>query len=257
MRNRDETALLNTMAALHHAGRPFGLMTNVGPDEISCAKLLAASPTTKIVLRIWPGGGSGIDLGVRDYWLQNVAGYADRKLATYHQPNNELNDWSPSTIAWWRFQLIMADNMGFKLALPTPPTGTPDIGVYQRNDVLDLMRTVRDGDHLWTAHEYEIDGQGDWTLYRFLHHVYPTLPPDLRNNMPQVGFSEFGIQKMRDMPNDLWLSKVRGYQAELSKYDFVVGAALWSFGDSGQVTNPGENWEMDNFSNHLAQFMEV
>lgn len=237
------------MRNLHNAGRPFGLVTNVGPDEMSCAKLLEASPTTKIVLRIWPGGGSGMDLSVRDYWAQNIAGRPDRKLATFHQHNNEMNDWSPSAVAWWRFQLILADNMGFKLALPTPPTGTPDIGVYQRNDVLDLMRAVRDGGHLWACHEY-FRQDGTWELGRFVMHVYPTLPPDLRNNMPMVGFTEWGEQGARDWSADTFRTKIRQWRLLLD-YPWILGAATWTYGDSGSVTNPGENWQGDNYAGML------
>lgn len=250
MRNRDEAALLNAMAALHRAGRPFGLVTNVGPDEIPCDKLLGASPLTKIVLRIWPGGGSGMELNVRDYYNNITAGAPSRKLAHFHQVNNEMNDWSPAAIAWWKYQIILARD--FHLALPTPPMGTPEVAVYQRSDVLDLMRMVRDNGHLWAVHEYERPSQGDWTLGRFVRHVYPTLPPDLRNNMPMVGFTEWGDQGGRDWPPEVFSAKIAQWRVLLD-YPWIIGAAAWSYGDGGVPAYYGaEDWRPDNFANKLA-----
>lgn len=248
MRDYDQSALLALLKQMKVNKRPCPLILLLGPDEIAISQIKAVSPETTVILRVYPGAD------VPQYFdVMN----SERIKADAHQTENESTDWSPQGMTKRRNAMIWSQAHGFKLATPTPSTGYPDISNWSQPYVWDFLRFVRDNGHYLAIHEYDIAGQGDWTLYRFLHHVLPLLPADLQGNMPRVVFTEFGIQKARDMGRDQWLAYMKSWQAELSKYPFVVGAALWAVGDTGGSANPGEDWQADNWENKIDLLSQV
>lgn len=230
-------------------GRPCPLILLLGPDEITISRIKAASPETAVIMRVYPGDA------IVPYFKNNMNG--ERRKADAHQYDNESTDWTAQGIQRRRDAIKWADANDWTLALPTPPTGYPNVSEWSRPDVWDMLREIRNSKHYLALHEYDIAGQGDWTLYRFLHHALPLLPDDLRANMPRVVFTEFGIQKARDMSAETWLAYMKSWQAELTKYPFVIGAALWAVGSTGASANPGENWEADSWANKLDLLAQV
>lgn len=252
MRNVNYDAVLSLLAERHRAGKPIPFVTVVGQDEISCKDIKGASPLTKINLRIYRQGEDSLDMGVAQWIETNVEHFEPRWSADWLQPNNEVIRFDPDAIAWYRAALQYAESRGYKLAVPTWAVGNPgDMSIWLRSDVLDLLRAIRDGKHLLSLHEYDI-GAGDYGLGRFAHHVYPTLPADLRNNMPTVGFTEFGEQGGRNMPRDVLLGKMRTWQNLMAPYPWIVGGAIWTAGDTGNT-----DWQGDNIAANIDLLAQV
>lgn len=247
---------MSILSQMSSAGRPCPCLLLLGPDEMLVGQLKQVSPNTMIVLRVYPGGGSGHTMSGQEYFATYVDGNPNRQLVKYHQLDNEDTDFSQGALQMRMQRMAWIEAHGYREAAPTPATGNPDLSQWSQPYVWNFLRYVRDHGHIFTCHEYEI-GQGDWSLYRFLHRAYPQLPDDLKSNMPRMVFTEFGVQKMRDMPRDVWLSTVKEYQRELVKYPFVVGACLWSCGDTGNIASPGEDWTMDNYGNKIDLLLQI
>lgn len=231
--------MLDTM---RRAGRPCPVITLLGPDEIAPSRIRAVSPETTIILRVWRPGDDSLDLSARQYFERYIDPYPERASVRYHQISNEVVRFDPGAITFWIANMSWTQNHGpYRLAVPTWPTGTPDLSLWQRADILDMLRFIRNNGHILALHEY-YRGDLDWELGRFLHHVLPTLPEDLRNNMPRVAFTEWGQQGGATIGREAWKTFLSSGQRELSKYPFVIGGATWAVGDTGNVEWLGDNW---------------
>lgn len=254
MRNVNYNDVLALLAARHRNGNPIPFITVVGPEELSIRAIKGASPLTRVALRVWRQTDGSLAMTPAAYFAQYIEPVPDRLFADYHLVNNEVNDFSPDTISWWRMALIWAEKYGYKLACPTWATGNPgDLFVWQRADILDLLRAIRNGGHLLSLHEY-FRSDGTWELGRFVSHVYPTLPADLKADMPNVAFTEFGEQGARDWSPDLLWARMQAWRGVLD-YPWIIGASMWTCGDTGSGVS--ESWEGDNYANKLSVLQNV
>ena len=257
MYNYDSGELISTLKAMTKTGRFCPGILLLGPSELAAEALRNASPNTLIVSRVYYDGDQGRELTAGDYFRRFVFGDPNRASIRYHQINNENNDLSPAAIKWWLEQMAWANLNGYRLVVPTLPTGNPaDLNEWKRADVLDFLRAIRDGGHLLAFHEYYRD-DGDWELFRFLDHVFPMLPADLQRNMPRTVITEFGIQGGRDYPPESWLSMLKTWQARLAGVPWIISVMAWAIGDTGGSTNPGQNWQRDNWANKLSVYRQV
>lgn len=252
MFNYSQTDFLNLLRQMRATGYPMPCLTVLGPAEIIISDVIAASPETELISRVYYDGDGGFGLPVDQYFRQYVDGDIGRRRIRFHQWRNENTDISPTAIARWKQELGWVELHGFRGAAPTWPTGTPEIAEFQRPDFLDLMRYVRDHGHRFAIHEY-FRNDGDWELMRFLHHVYPTLPSDLRNNMPQIRITEWGVQGGRDIPADAWMNNLKDWQTLLMPYPFVK-VSTWAIGDTGGGT---VNWQGDNYANKMWLMLQL
>lgn len=245
MFNYTESQLLGLLHKLTQQGRPCPLITLLGPDEIPASMIRNVSPATTIILRIWRSNDGNLDMSAAEYFGRYVDPFPERAAIKYHQINNEVNRFDKECISWWMANMAWTQNHGnYRLAVPTWATGNPgadDFAIWQRSDVLDMLRYIRDHGHILALHEY-YRGDQDWELGRFVHHVLPTLPSDLQNNMPKVAFTEWGQQNGANIGADDWLTFLKAGQADMAKYPWIIGGATWAVGDTGNVEWIGDNW---------------
>jgi hypothetical protein len=257
MRNNDYEAIYKLLGDLVAQGTPCPLLTIVGPDEMDLRRVHAISPETLIVLRVWPGGGSGY-LSIEDYYNQNIRGNPNRDLPyVIHQFNNEIADFTPGRIQWWKDQILLAVKLGLKIAVLTAPTGNPsNLNDWKRQDIVDLLRLIRQYGMYLALHEYYMS-DGDWDLDRFFYHVMPLLPQDLQDNPPFVIFTEYGVAGAGVITEAALIADMTAWQRTLYKFrKFVKGAALWTVGDTGNVPPP-ENWTADNFIGRIRLLLGI
>lgn len=248
----DVLGLLKKMRA---NGRPCPVITLVGPGELNPEEIKRDSPETTIIMRVYYPDDGGLKLNAAEYFWHYVEPFPPRKVADYHQINNEVNVFEPWTVLWWMDQMRWAEEHGYKLAVPSWSAGNPpDMNVWQRPDVLDMLRHIRDKGHLLALHEYDL-GYGDWTLLRFIRHVYPTLPADLQANMPKVAFTEFGEHGAHSWDKATALAKLRAWQAVLAPYPWIVGASVWTVGNTG--TEATESWVGDDWAGQMEALVEL
>lgn len=256
MRNQPPT-VLSTLSQMSAAGRPCPAILLLGPDEMPVSQIQATSPNTTIVLRVWPGGGSGHTLSGEEYFRNNVDGSPERKRVRYHQIDNEDTDFSPGALTARIQRMAWVEGHGYREATPTPPTGIPDLGYWSQPYVWDFLRYVRDHGHIFATHEY-FRNDGDWELFRFVRHALPLLPADLQANMPKMIYTEWGMQGGRDIDRATWLAFLKTGQAVLQVYPWIIGACSWAIGDTGAMP-PGtsEDWTMDNWGNKLDLLTQI
>lgn len=249
MRNQPPN-VLQVLSQMSNAGRPCPCLLLLGPDEMLVGQIKQASPNTVIILRVYPGGGSGHTMSGEEYFRTYIDGDPNRKMVKYHQLDNEDTDFSQAALQARLQRMAWIEQHGYREATPTPPTGTPDLGVWSQPYMWNFLRYVRDHGHIFTTHEY-FRNDGDWELFRFIRHALPLLPPDLQSNMPKMVFTEWGKQGARDIDRATWLAFLKTGQAVLQPYPWIIGACAWAIGDTGDNPPPAENWTGDNWGNKL------
>ena len=151
--------------------------------------------------------------------------------------------------------LFSLTGKGYRLAVPTWPTGNPpDLKVWRQTYIHDFLRYVRDHGHLFACHEY-YRGDLRWNLGRFITYAYPQLPDDLRIAMPKVVFTEFGEQGGRDWSVADTLTRFREWQKLLEPYGWIIGGSVWAVGDTG--AGAAEDWTGDNLAKNLAVWAQI
>ncbi len=255
MRNYNPDELIATLKQMAARGKPCPVITLLGPDEIAASKIRAASLPTVIISRVVYPGDGGLGLTAAEYLDRYVTPDAERKQIKYQQINNESNDSSESAINWWYQQMATAEGRGYRLAVPTWPTGNPpDLKVWRQTYIHDFLRYVRDHGHLFACHEY-YRGDLRWNLGRFITYAYPQLPDDLRIAMPKVVFTEFGEQGGRDWSVADTLTRFREWQKLLEPYGWIIGGSVWAVGDTG--AGAAEDWTGDNLAKNLAVWAQI
>ena len=257
MRNANFPLFLDTLHKMYLRGRPCPLVLLLDPDNIAASQIRAVSPSTLIVSRVYPGGGSNLTMTAAQYFGQYVDGDVERRQIYYHQINNENNDASPQAIQWWIEQAKWTMAHGnYRIVIPTWPTGNPDYNVYSQPHIWELFRFCAQYGFPIALHEYYRNDQ-DWELFRFADHCYPLLPPDVKAHMPLIMHTEWGQQGLRDMPRTGLVSLLRTYQARLAALPFRAITATWTWGDTGDNPPPAENLTGDNYVTMGDVFLEI
>lgn len=257
--NYDPTAFLAMLARMYNAGKPMSVVKILGPGEqITPAQVKVVSPSTIVVYRYVRPTDGGYDMPASEIFRQFIDPHPALWKADYFQIRNEWNAWDKATIQLrtQELQWCEANSGNYRKRLLDPgwstgnPPGDP-MDTYGQAYIQDYMRYIRDHGHCFSLDEY-YRGDYDFELFRFLHRVYPYLPADLRANMPPVIFAEFSVDGIAYFSYDALLSQFKVWNAELSKYVFVKGAAIFALGDTG---NP--DWAAYNTANNMLAYENV
>lgn len=257
--NYDPTAFLAMLGRMYKAGKPMCLVKILGPGEqITPAQVKAVSPSTTVIYRYVRLSDGGYDMPASEIFRQFIDPYKALWSADYFQIRCEWNAWDKATIQQRTDELRWAEvnsgNYRKRLLDPGWATGNPGgdpMDTYGQQYIQDYMRYIRDHGHIFSLDEYYRNDY-DFELFRFLHRVYPNLPADLRNNMPPVIFAEFSVDGIAYFSYDALLSQFKIWNAELVKYPFVKGAAIFALGDTG-----GSDWVAYNTANDMLAYENV
>lgn len=255
----DPNALLAMLSRMYSAGNPISVCKILGPSEqITPAQVKAISPPTTVVYRLYRDSDGGYDLPASELF-RRIDGNQALWPTDFFQIRNEWNDVSPGAI-----QLRLQDmqwceansgNYRKRLVDPGCSTGNPDLlppdpnSPWMQPHFQNFMRYVRDHGHRFSLDEY-YRNDGDYELFRFLHHVYPYLPADLIANMPRMIFTEFSQDDIAYLSYNGLLSLFNTWNTELLKYSFVDGACVFAMGDSG-------GWAGYNTANNILVYEAV
>lgn len=246
-------AIRATLRQMYQMGIPCPLVLLLGRGELPVTDVLADSPDTKIVLRIFRDDANDPLLPFDRYYNMIVSEDPTRKKAHWHQSKNEFNVFTRDYITWQVKQFELAEAVGARITYldyavgnPGEDNGGPFHEFWTRQDVWDMMRRannplfVGDHPHLLNLHQYD---RGDvdtcnWTgendIMRWEKKIIPLLPPDLRAKRPLYAHTEFGQQRSRFLPLPILLQKMRNAQAILTEDDQCVAGTVWLFNFSGK-----------------------
>lgn len=245
-------AIRATLRQMYQAGIGCPLVLLLGRGELPVNDVLADSPDTKIVLRIYRDDTIDPLLPFDRYYNMIVSEDPTRQRAHWHQSKNEWNVFTRDYIAWQVKQFELAESVGARITYLDYAVGNPgeDGGPFHefwtRQDVWDMMRRannplyVGDHPHLLNLHQYDrgpvdtCDWTGENDIMRWEKKIVPLLPPDLQAKRPLYAHTEFGQQRSRFLPLPVLLQKMRNAQAILTKDDQCVGGATWLWNYSGQ-----------------------
>lgn len=242
--------ILDTLAHMYQTGNSCPLVLLLGRNELPVNKVLEISPDTKIVLRIFRDDDTNPLMDFNQYYNMIVSEDPTRKRAHWHQSKNEYNVFTPQYIEWQIKQFELAEALGTRITYLDYAIGNPgeENGEFQwfwtRHDVHELMRRannpqfVGDRPHLLNLHQYDrgpvdtCDWTGENDIMRWEKKIIPILPADLQAHHPLYAHTEFGQQRIRFLPLEAVLQKMKNAQAIMTKDDACVGGAVWGINSS-------------------------
>lgn len=227
----------------------------LGPgNPITPKQIKEVSPNTKVVYRRYRFSDGGPDMDAPTFFRFVDA---DPALwsADYFVILNEWDDFRESAAAWHTTQMKWAyahpENYLKRLLVPGWSTGNPGgdpMDTYLKPHILKLFGLIRDLEMLASIDEYDLS-DGDWDMMRFLDHVWPKLPPELRNHMPNLFFGEIGKDRQAYQSEDALYTLYQGWNGIYRAYSFVVGGVIFMVGNTLNT-----DWDAFNVAKQMTVF---
>lgn len=244
---------------MHAAGFPLPGVKILGDSEpISVQEIKEASPETFVAFRYYRPDDGGPSMTAAEWFPRFIDPFPGRHGADAYQITCEWDQWDEASIAWridqMRWCEAHSSDYPKHLLEPGWSTGTPPgdpMDTYGRGYIQDFMGFVRDHGHYFSLDEY-FRNDGDFELFRFLHRVWPYLPPSLRDNMPPVVFAEFSQDGIAYLSYDGLNSLLRTWGTELRKYPFVKTALIYLLGLTGNL-----DWAAYNIAPNMRVLADV
>lgn len=268
----DHNLVLGALARLAAKGTPIPFLLSLFPDGIPVSQYRAASPLTRLAVRVW----EEIDGSLHETVAQWKARVHDVNpaiwYADWYQINNEANTWTVAALQWWLDQMHWCIAHDFPILIFNWAVGNPggdQLAIWNHPLMLQILRLIRDTRRengmplfLLNLHQYDLgpiatcDWLGKDDIQRWKKTVEPLLPPDLRPNVIPLCHSEDGQQAGRDLTFDQLFMKVNNSQVYSAPQTNLFGRGSWAIGNTGSQPGPN-NFEGDDESNKLAVWDEV
>jgi hypothetical protein len=277
------------LGELHKAGKPARGITFVKlhpawSSDYSVADIKHASPSTKVMYRIYRQGEPGFDWtkvtkqdGV-NYANQYYAQFdsADLRAADYDQIINEPGGGicpPVNVAAFWHGCMDVAAQKGRKLGILCYAERNPPLPVINANqphsdfwlhaDIVTLLRRALREGHVLLLHQYVISPeqkQGvcmswdktDWQQDKLYRHqlIYKLLPGDLQALPLWIG--ELGDLSSPKCGADQLKLNIRKFMAATANDKYLMAACLWTFGTAGS-----QEWVNDDLSGLTSAYVDA